>query len=112
VGRRAIADPPVAFYGCASLGQSALGRAGNSYHPVALPLQLGSADLPERTRLRSRRLLDAFCRRVNAWLSRVGRSFEPEEKSILAPPQLRWRLRNSRILRLASAAASSLYSSQ
>jgi hypothetical protein len=35
-----------------------------------------------------------------------------QEKSILAHSQFRWRLRNSRILRLASAAASSLYSSQ
>ena len=37
---------------------------------------------------------------------------EPEEKSILAHPQFRWRLRNSRIQRVASVAASSLYSSQ
>src|SRR5262245_6087215 len=35
-----------------------------------------------------------------------------KEKSILTHPQFRWRLRNSRILRLASVAASSLYSYQ
>ena len=39
-------------------------------------------------------------------------AIDPEEKSILALPQFRWRLRNSRILRVASVAASSLYSSQ
>jgi hypothetical protein len=37
---------------------------------------------------------------------------DPEEKSILAHPQFRWRSRNSRILRLASVAAFSLYSNQ
>jgi hypothetical protein len=36
----------------------------------------------------------------------------PQEKSTWAPAQFRWRLRNSRILRVASVAASSLYSSQ
>jgi hypothetical protein len=37
---------------------------------------------------------------------------DPEEKSILAHPQFRWRLRNSRNLQVASVAAPSLYSSQ
>src|SRR5215475_15381381 len=43
---------------------------------------------------------------------RYGLLLTPKEKSILTHPQFRWRLRNSCILRDASAAASSLYSSQ
>jgi hypothetical protein len=44
--------------------------------------------------------------------ARCRQTGESEEKSILAHPQFRWRSRNSRILRVASVAPSSLYSNQ